>query len=137
MAKTIEQLKAQSAEVKNASVIGENTATRVGSLFNDIVEHVEQETEERNSQDVIIATQLSNEIERAKDMELGISNKLNDEIERATEAENNLQEQITSEADARDLAINAEAQARTQSSPQVLMQRPTELRQRRPCCWKG
>ena len=41
MAKTIEQLKAQSAEVKNASVIGENTATRVGSLFNDIVEHVE------------------------------------------------------------------------------------------------
>lgn len=42
MAKTIEQLKAQSAEVKNATVVGENTATRVGTLFTDIVEHVEQ-----------------------------------------------------------------------------------------------
>ena len=41
MAKTIEQLKAQGAEIKNASVVGENTATRVGTLFNDIVEHVE------------------------------------------------------------------------------------------------
>lgn len=44
MAKTIEQLKAQSAEVKNATVVGENTATRVGTLFNDIVEHIEQVT---------------------------------------------------------------------------------------------
>ena len=44
MAKTIEQLKAQSAEVKNATVVGENTATRVGNLFNDIVEKIEQET---------------------------------------------------------------------------------------------
>lgn len=42
MAKTIEQLKAQSAEVKNATVVGENTATRVGTLFNDIVEYIEQ-----------------------------------------------------------------------------------------------
>ena len=42
MAKTIEQLKAQGAEVKNATVVGENTATRVGTLFTDIVEHVEQ-----------------------------------------------------------------------------------------------
>ena len=47
MAKTIEQLKAQGAEVKNATVVGENTATRVGTLFTDIVEHVEQyETEQ-------------------------------------------------------------------------------------------
>lgn len=44
MAKTIEQLKAQSAEIKNATVVGENTATRVGNLFNDIVEKIEQET---------------------------------------------------------------------------------------------
>ena len=42
MAKTIEQLKAQGAQVKNATVVGENTATRVGNLFTDIVEHVEQ-----------------------------------------------------------------------------------------------
>lgn len=42
MAKTIEQLKAQGAEVKNATVVGENTATRVGTLFTDIVEHVEE-----------------------------------------------------------------------------------------------
>ena len=42
MAKTIEQLKAQSAEVKNATVVGENTATRVGTLFTDIVEYMEQ-----------------------------------------------------------------------------------------------
>ena len=42
MAKTIDELKAQSAEVKNATVVGENTATRVGTLFNDIVEYIEQ-----------------------------------------------------------------------------------------------
>lgn len=42
MAKTIDELKAQSAEVKDATVVGENTATRVGTLFNDIVEHIEQ-----------------------------------------------------------------------------------------------
>ena len=35
MTKTIEQLKAQSAEVKNATVVGENTATRVGTLFTE------------------------------------------------------------------------------------------------------
>ena len=44
MAKTIEQLKAQGAQVKNATVVGENTATRVGKLFNDIVEHIEEAT---------------------------------------------------------------------------------------------
>lgn len=44
MAKTIEQLKAQGAEVKNATVVGENTATRVGTLFTDIVEYIEQVT---------------------------------------------------------------------------------------------
>lgn len=157
MAKTIEQLKAQSAEVKNASVIGENTATRVGSLFNDIVEHVEayeagqaqkdteqstsineetirataaettlserinQEVTDRKAMDETIGVQLSNEIERAKNMELGISTKLNVEIGRATEAENDLQEKITSEAEARDLAVNNEAQARTQND-QLLSQ---------------
>ena len=42
MAKTIDELKAQSAEVKNATSVGENTATRVGTLFNDIVEYIEQ-----------------------------------------------------------------------------------------------
>ena len=42
MAKTIEQLKAQGAQVKNATVVGENTATRVGTLFTDIVEYMEQ-----------------------------------------------------------------------------------------------
>lgn len=55
MAKTIEQLKAQGAEVKNATVVGENTATRVGTLFNDIVEHVEDyeaKQAERNKQGI-------------------------------------------------------------------------------------
>lgn len=155
MAKTIEELKAQSAEVKNASVVGENTATRVGTLFTDIVEHVEayeagqaqkdteqstsinaetaramaaettlserinQEVTDRKAMDETIGVQLSNEIERAKEMELGITTKLNDEIERATEAENNLQEKITSEAEARDLAINTEAQARTKADKEL------------------
>ena len=35
MAKTIDELKAQGAEVKNATVVGENTATRVGTLFTE------------------------------------------------------------------------------------------------------
>lgn len=56
MAKTIEQLKAQGAMVKNATVVGENTATRVGTLFNDIVEHVE-EYEVRQTADTEANTQ--------------------------------------------------------------------------------
>lgn len=157
MAKTIEQLKAQSAEVRNASVIGENTATRVGSLFNDIVEHVEafeagqaqkdteqstsinaetarataaettlsgrinQEVTDRKAMDETIGIQLSNEIERAKGMELGISTKLNDEIDRAQAAEEANAQAIEAEAEARDLAINNETQARTQND-QLLSQ---------------
>ena len=42
MAKTIDELKAQGAQVKNATVVGENTATRVGTLFTDIIEYIEQ-----------------------------------------------------------------------------------------------
>ena len=73
MAKTIEQLKAQGAEVKNATVVGENTATRLGTLFNDIVEHVEDyETKQakRDTQQDNTAKKLNNsiteEIARAK-----------------------------------------------------------------------
>lgn len=73
MAKTIEQLKAQGAEVKNATAVGENTATRVGTLFTDIVEHVEQyeaeQTEETKANADNIAKNaqaISDEVARAK-----------------------------------------------------------------------
>ena len=67
MAKTIEQLKAQSAEIKNATVVGENTATRVGALFNDIVDALAAEKSaimgtERIADKAVTLPKLSDEI---------------------------------------------------------------------------
>ena len=77
MAKTIEQLKAQGAEVKNATVVGENTAKRVGTLFNDIVEHMEdyeaKQAERDTQQDNTAASLVSAETDRAKAAEKEIA----------------------------------------------------------------
>ena len=75
MAKTIEQLKAQGAEIKNATVVGENTATRVGALFNDIVDALAEEKA------AIIGT------ERIADKAVTLS-KLSDEIVNSSKAKN-------------------------------------------------
>ena len=80
MAKTIEQLKAQSAEVKNASVIGENTATRVGSLFNDIVEHVEAYEAGQAQKDTEQSTSINVETARATTAETTLSERINQEV---------------------------------------------------------
>lgn len=80
MAKTIEQLKAQSAEVKNASVIGENTATRVGSLFNDIVEHVEAYEAGQAQKDTEQSTSINKETARAMAAETTLSERINQEV---------------------------------------------------------
>lgn len=80
MAKTIEQLKAQSAEVKNASVIGENTATRVGSLFNDIVEHVEAYEAGQAQKDTEQSTSINAETARATAAETTLSERINQEV---------------------------------------------------------
>lgn len=80
MAKTIEQLKTQSAEVKNASVIGENTATRVGSLFNDIVEHVEAYESGQAQKDTEQSTSIDAETTRATAVETTLSERINQEV---------------------------------------------------------
>ena len=41
MAKTISELRNQSIQVRDASAAGENTATRVGTVLNDIAGHIE------------------------------------------------------------------------------------------------
>ena len=41
MSKTIDELKALANQVKNATVPGENTAERIGGLFEDIVENAD------------------------------------------------------------------------------------------------
>lgn len=97
MAKTIEELRAQSQTVKYASTVGENTATRVGALFDDIVGHV-QEFESAQS---------------ASDEDL--SNRINSEANRAKGAEEALQRNIELEAEARANAIKEEENARNQA----------------------
>lgn len=105
MAKTIEQLKAQGAEVKNATVVGENTATRVGTLFTDIVEHVEQyetgqtanteantlainnEAQARSKADEQLNTAIEAEVTRAKAAEQANATAIETETARATAAE--------------------------------------------------
>lgn len=114
MAKTIEQLKAQGAQVKNATVVGENTATRVGTLFTDIVEHVEQyeaeqtadteantlaisnEAQERTKADEQLNTTIVTEKSRAEAAEKANAQAIADETERATKAEQaNMEETLT------------------------------------------
>lgn len=80
MAKTIEQLKTQSAEVMNASVIGENTATRVGSLFNDIVEHVESYEAGQAQKDTEQSTSINEETNRATAAETTLSERIDQEV---------------------------------------------------------
>lgn len=129
MAKTIEQLKAQSAEVKNASVIGENTATRVGSLFNDIVEHVEayeagqaqKDTEQSTSIDAetarataaetTLSERINQEVTDRKAMDETIGVQLNDEIERAKGMELGISTKLNDEIDRAQAAEEANAQA--------------------------
>lgn len=97
MAKTIEELRAQSQTVKNASTVGENTAMRVGTLFDDIVGHV---------QDYETAQSASDE---------DLSNRINSEANRAKGAEEALQRNIELEAEARANAIKEEENARNQA----------------------
>lgn len=81
MAKTIEQLKAQGAEVKNATVVGENTATRVGTLFTDIVEHVEQYEAGQTADTEANTIAISNEAQ--------VRAKADEQLNTAIEAEKN------------------------------------------------
>ena len=103
MAKTIEQLKAQGAEVKNATVVGENTATRVGTLFNDIVEHVEdyeaKQAERDKQQDNTAASLVNDERQRAISEEDKINKALASETARAKAAEEANATAITDETE--------------------------------------
>lgn len=96
MAKTIEQLKAQGAEVKNATVVGENTATRVGTLFTDIVEHVEQNEAEQTADTEANALAISNEAQARAKADEGLNNAIVAEKNRATAAEQHLRESVYS-----------------------------------------
>lgn len=58
MAKTIEELKTQSEQIKNASVVGENTATRVGTLFGDVVDTVNEEINRAKAAEEANATSI-------------------------------------------------------------------------------
>lgn len=130
MAKTISELKAQSSEVKNASAIGENTATRVGQLFGDIVEHVEQYENTKNdkdaSQDAQMQSLVSAEESRAKGEERGLQNQIHaEEIDRKT-ADTYLGNLIQQESSARETADEnirtalANETARAQAAEQEL-----------------
>ena len=130
MAKTISELKAQSAEVKNASAIGENTATRVGQLFGDIVEHVEQYENTKDgkdaSQDAQMQSLVSAEESRAKGEERGLQNQIHAEkIDRQT-ADTYLGNLIQQESSARETADEnirtalANETARAQAAEQEL-----------------
>lgn len=87
MAKTIEQLKAQGAEVKNATVVGENTATRVGTLFTDIVEHVEQYEAEQAADTEANALAINNEAQTRAKADEGLNAAIVAEKNRAEAAE--------------------------------------------------
>lgn len=130
MAKTISELKAQSAEVKNASAIGENTATRVGQLFGDIVEHVEQYETNKDgkdaSQDAQMQSLVSAEESRAKGEERGLQNQIHaEEIDRKT-TDTYLANLIQQESSARETADEnirtalANETARAQAAEQEL-----------------
>ena len=130
MVKTISELKAQSAEVKNASAIGENTATRVGQLFGDIVEHVEQYENTKDgkdaSQDAQMQSLVSAEESRAKGEERGLQNQIHAEkIDRQTADTylgNLIQQEISTRAEADENIRTALANetARAQAAEQEL-----------------
>lgn len=87
MAKTIDDLKAQSAEVKNATVVGENTATRVGTLFTDIVEHVEQYEAEQTADTEANSLAINNEVQARAKADEQLNTAIVAEKERAEAAE--------------------------------------------------
>lgn len=130
MAKTISELKAQSAEVKNASAIGENTATRVGQLFSDIVEHVEQYEINKDgkdaSQDAQMQSLVSAEESRAKGEERGLQNQIHAEKIDRQNADTYLSNLIQQESSARETADEnirtalANETARAQAAEQEL-----------------
>lgn len=115
MAKTISELRNQSIQVRDASAAGENTATRVGTVLNDIVGHIEDyentQSSNNSTQDAKIdsvKTSLNAEIARAKTEESNLSNLIGTE---RTER----QAAVSSEETARIQADNAEKTARQQA----------------------
>lgn len=104
MAKTISELRNQSIQVRDASAAGENTATRVGTVLNDIVGHIEDYEN----------TQSSNNSSQDAKIE-GVKSSLNAEIARAKTEESNLTTQIDTERTERQAAVSREETARIQA----------------------
>ena len=104
MAKTISELRNQSIQVRDASAAGENTATRVGTVLNDIVGHIEDYEN----------TQSSNNSSQDAKIE-GVKSSLNAEIARAKTEESNLSNQIDTERTERQAAVSREETARIQA----------------------
>lgn len=104
MAKTISELRNQSIQVRDASAAGENTATRVGTVLNDIVGHIEDYEN----------TQSSNNSSQDAKIE-GVKSSLNAEIARAKTEESNLSTQIGTERTERQAAVSREETARIQA----------------------
>lgn len=104
MAKTISELRNQSIQVRDASAAGENTATRVGTVLNDIVGHIEDYEN----------TQSSNNSSQDAKIE-GVKSSLNAEIARAKTEESNLSTQIDTERTERQAAVSREETARIQA----------------------
>lgn len=104
MAKTISELRNQSIQVRDASAAGENTATRVGTVLNDIVGHIEEYEN----------TQSSNNSSQDAKIE-GVKSSLNAEIARAKTEESNLRTQIGTERTERQAAVSREETARIQA----------------------
>lgn len=104
MAKTISELRNQSIQVRDASAAGENTATRVGTVLNDIVGHIEDYEN----------TQSSNNSSQDAKIE-GVKSSLNAEIARAKTEESNLSTLIGTERTERQAAVSREETARIQA----------------------
>ena len=104
MAKTISELRNQSIQVRDASAAGENTATRVGTVLNDIVGHIEDYEN----------TQSSNNSSQDAKID-GVKSSLNAEIARAKTEESNLSTQIGTERTERQAAVSREETARIQA----------------------
>ena len=104
MAKTISELRNQSIQVRDASAAGENTATRVGTVLNDIVGHIEDyentQSSNNSSQDVKIDS---------------VKTSLNAEIARAKTEESNLSTLIGTERTERQAAVSSEETVRIQA----------------------
>lgn len=104
MAKTISELRNQSIQVRDASAAGENTATRVGTVLNDIVGHIEDYEN----------TQSSNNSSQDAKID-GVKSLLNAEIARAKTEESNLSNMIGTERTERQASVSREETARIQA----------------------